>query len=387
MAGIVNEAYTLDVNVQEAGAAEASVNVRAWNVAETSLIDKTTDAQGDITSTILIAEEHSITLTSTRATTVFNPFKLRALKWLLQVLEVSINLSAPSKQTLFMSVNSNITQTVQATVQAYTGITFSHASDLITLNGLGGAPVDTMDELYDRCQDEAIVNEQFSPAEFISTVDGQNYTSEYDLNVQTLLNGQNRAILFVTGQDFETNGSGNVQDLTLTFQGAGEFRIQSASSNLSNVVINGDLTVNIPANATLTFSGVTVTGDIINAQASFTLTINATDSSLTTSEPGTGPGLVNIVQSVQITFTGVVNDSEVRLFLGDPDNAIAATELDGVESSLGDVPLTYSDTGNGYFVVHKEDYDYILQRLTPLPTSNTSIPIQQNPSRVFENPP
>ena len=60
MAGIVNEAYTLDVNVQEGGAAEATVNVRAWNTDDVSVLDKTTDMNGNITSTVLIAEEHAL---------------------------------------------------------------------------------------------------------------------------------------------------------------------------------------------------------------------------------------------------------------------------------------------------------------------------------------
>ena len=56
MAGVVNRAYTLEVNVQEAGAPEQSVNVRAWNAADTSVLDKTTDVDGDVPRVYLICD-------------------------------------------------------------------------------------------------------------------------------------------------------------------------------------------------------------------------------------------------------------------------------------------------------------------------------------------
>ncbi len=379
MAGLVNRQYTLGVNVQEAGSPEQSVNVRAWNIAETSVLDKTTDVNGDVTDTVLTAEEYSLTgnalsaaisednavftdettdansatandvtllptpaaatdrfyvgysttfpqveinvgtagagtytlawsywngstwaaltvedgtdnfknsgwnvvkftppgdwatttvnsqgpfyyirctrdagtqttqplgtqlFVTTIATTIRNPFTLRALKWQLQVLNVSINLGSPSSQTLFMSANTIITQTTQLTVQGYTGITFNHTTDTVTLDGTGGTPVNSMDRFYDRAQDEAIVNEQYSPAEVLASLDKQNYTLQYDLVITGFtFNGQNRSIAPVTGKDLTIQGAGgNVSDLTWT----GDVVAGALwdATTIDNLDVNGDV--------------------------------------------------------------------------------------------------------------------------------------------------
>lgn len=304
MAGIVNEAYSLDVNVQEAGAPEPTVNVRAWNVAETSQIDKTTDAGGDITTTVLIAEEHSITLTSTRNTTVFNPFRLRALKWLLRVLDVSINLSAPSKQTLFMASNPHITETVQATVQAYTGITFNHTTDTVTLDGAGGTPVNNTDRLYDRAQDEAIVNEQYSPPETLSTVDGQNYILEYDWVIDGFtFEGQNRAIALASGKSLTIQSAGGLaQNLTVTGDvnlGAGTGGITLTNLNIPS----GALDFSIAGSYTLDNCQV----DELTNSSGGAVTVNALNGSSFNTNTGPNISWVNTV-SVEQTATDLTGN-------------------------------------------------------------------------------
>ncbi len=377
MAGIVNEAYTLDVNVQEAGSPEQSVNVRAWNTSDTSIIDKTTDVNGDITSTIVIAKEHSITGTSTLATTDFNPFNVRALKWLLEVLDVSINLSAPSKQTLFMNSNSNITQTNQGTVQGYTGETYNHTTDTLTLDGSGVSPLDNVDELYDRSQDEAIVNEQPTPPQVMFTLDSQNYTIEYDFVIDGFsFAGQNRSITLAAGKDLTVQGSGGiVNNITVT----GDYLLNT-EANLSNVTVNGDLRINTGLNSVLSFSNVTVTGNVWNDAASNTLTINATGSSLTAGDPGTGNGQTNVQASVPVSVTatkdgtpvegaavylkttggtevlnGLTNASGVLsgTFSGSTPASIDS-DVSGVKASSGPIPYQYFplggtiESGTGY---------------------------------------
>ena len=70
----------------------------------------------------------------------------------------------------------------------------------------------------------------------------------------------------------------------------------------TNVTVNGDLTIGTAG--TYNFSNVTVTGDITNSDGAGNVQINASNgSSLSTSEPGTGNGLVNIVNTVTITVT------------------------------------------------------------------------------------
>lgn len=344
MAGIVNEAYTLDVNVQEAGAPEATVNVRAWNDPGTSVIDKTTDAQGDITPTVLIAEEHSITLTSTRNTTIFNPFNVRALKWLLRVLDVSINLSAPSKQTLFMETNPAITETIQATVQAYTGITFNHVGDTVTLDGLDVTPVNDMNRFYDRAQDEAIVNEQVSPPEVLATVDKQNYTLEYDWVIDGFnFAGQNRSVALAAGKSLTIQGAGGLAtDLSIVGDvnlGTGTGGITLTNLNISN----GALDFSIAGSYTLDNCQV----DEITNSSGGLVTVNALNGS--TFVTNTGPNInwvntVNVAQACTDLLGSPVEGADVLLEAG---NTGPLPRLESVSITRSGSLATVTHTNHG----------------------------------------
>ncbi len=339
MAGIVNEAYTLDVNVQESGAAEQDVNVRSWNDAGTSVLDKTTDASGDVTSTILIAEEHSITLTSTRNTTVFNPFQLRALKWVtptvLEVLNVEINLAAATKQTLFASVNGNITETTEATVQAYTGLTFNHTSDTVTTDGTGGTPVDTVDELYDACQEEAINNEQVTPAEVLATVDKQNYALEYDWTINGhSFNGQSRTISPASTNTLTVQAAGGTAT-NLEWTGDVVFSTGWDATSLTNFDIGGDGDLSAggtPRTITLTDCQ---WDSVTSSTSGWTLNLSG-DSSVTTNN---SPGNVTILNTKNFTVTDLDTGSRV-VFLTRPGE----TELDNQVESGGEVTYSFSYT-------------------------------------------
>ena len=74
-----------------------------------------------------------------------------------------------------------------------------------------------------------------------------------------------------------------------------------------------------PSGTTITsldVSNVTVTGNVLNDNADSPLTINATNgSSLTTTEPGTGDGQVNIVNAVVLEINGVTTDNEPTTYV------------------------------------------------------------------------
>lgn len=78
----------------------------------------------------------------------------------------------------------------------------------------------------------------------------------------------------------------------------------TAAEDQTDMTIDGDLHIDIGANATLDFDNVTVTGDVYNDSASYTLQINSTNgSSLTAGDPGTGNGQTNIVATCPIKVT------------------------------------------------------------------------------------
>ena len=194
---------------------------------------------------------------TTLATTVFNPFVIRALKWGLTILEVSINLSAPSKQTLFGGNNGNLTETNQTLVQAYTGAAVNHTFDDVTLSGAAsGTVVNNVDRLYDYLQNEAIVTPQLPGLkELLETIDKSNYNLFYNLILDAATNtinfdGQGRTIngfFNITVQ----NGAG-ITDITLgndLILGVG-----TAGTSLTdvNITSNGKLTFSEAGTYTLT---------------------------------------------------------------------------------------------------------------------------------------
>jgi hypothetical protein len=90
---------------------------------------------------------------------------------------------------------------------------------------------------------------------------------------------------------------------------------------------------------------------------------------------------------VQYTFTltGLVTDSEVRVYTDDGNR----TELAGTDSSTGTFNYSYQYGGSDvdiYVVVHHIDYEYIRLEGLALSNANQSIPIQQRSDRNYDNP-
>lgn len=83
------------------------------------------------------------------------------------------------------------------------------------------------------------------------------------------------------------------------------------------------------------------------------------------------------------TITGLVADSEVRIY-----QAGTANELSGVESSGGTFPYTYTWTADFDvdIVVHKEDYEYLRINGVTLGQFDASQPVQQRFDRNYSNP-
>lgn len=157
-------------------------------------------------------------------------------------------------------------------------------------------------------------------------------------------------------------------------------------ADMDNVLITGDLTIETAG--VYNFNDVVVLGDVTNSDATGNVTINLTgNSSLSTSEPGTGNGQVNIVNTVTITITDLQPDSEVRLYAGTLANASAAVEIAGVESSGSEVQLQHNNVGQAaYIVIHKEEYITKYFVFPSLSALDQSLPAGQQFDRNFENP-
>ena len=139
----------------------------------------------------------------------------------------------------FRTVNPIITESVEATVGAYTGITINHGTSTITVTSNH-----SIQEIYDYCYWELCQTANLEKAEFFTSTDGVNFTSTYDL----VVNGGN-----ITGAGAITLGAGVFT------------RTGSETSGL-------DITYNSGANV---FTNVVVSGFVINSRVRV---YNSTDS-------------------------------------------------------------------------------------------------------------
>jgi len=178
-----------------------------------------------------------------------------------------------STWTMFDDVN--VTQLNKATVDAYTTLGNNN-------------------ELYDRAK--AYLYDNFDGESVTYVLNSVGDIGSADL---TMGEGESSAFAYNSGDmTIKLPSSG----YTGTVKTTGAVTLTS-STDLSNLVIDGDLKINITADATLAFSNVTVTGNILNVSSN-TLTINAANgSSLTTTEPGSADGQVDIQNSVEVKIT------------------------------------------------------------------------------------
>jgi len=249
--------------------------------------------------------------------------------------------------TLVQAADLGITQSVQATVAGYTDI-------------------DITDRLYDRAADWKMLTDANTQYPTIQTklIAAEGNLAAVAVGTDLDIDSGAAAVFAVnTGTDLLTVDCAAAFDPGSTFQGVKADNIQFLNSatigddliltgtisifaamNLTGVTINGDLRIATGANSTLAFSNVTVTGNIFNDSAGNTLTINGSNgSSLSTTEPGTGNGQVNIVQAVTVSIhvTDIggtdIENARVRLVADETVGTITTGDviLTGLTNSSG----------------------------------------------------
>jgi len=131
------------------------------------------------------------------------------------------------------------------------------------------------------------------------------------------------------------------------------------------------------ADATITLSNFKVTGTLTNSNSASTTITLATDPTVTLPTPGSGITITAANRS--LILTGLVTNSEVRIY-----DTGTTTEVDGVENS--GTSETFSINVSAVdVVVHHLDYENI--KLTNVnTTANTTFPIAQQFDRQYNNP-
>ena len=207
-----------------------------------------------------------------------------------QIGVLASDVSVDEYSTLIFTPDAGITQTTKATVDAYTTL-------------------DDLNEIYDRTKAEWYDNDAYP------------LPTKTDLNMNVgsanlLIDGTaGAAFAYASGPDTITakgttvSATANfttivVTDLTLD-NGAiidgvnvtGDVTLNEVI-DMDDMIITGDLT--LVTAGTYNFSNVTVTGDVTNSGGGAITIALSNGSSMTTSEPGTGNGEVNIVNTVPI---------------------------------------------------------------------------------------
>lgn len=246
-----------------------------------------------------------------------------------------------------------------------------------------------------------------------------NYTDEYPIINTYLINGSGAALSIASTVSLTIDGSAvsvfavNQATHTITIDAGTTFATSSKfntiisdvtiedatiingwtidwdvylnnANDLTNVIINWDLRINTWVNSILNFNNVTVSWNVYNDDASSTLQINTTNgSSISTTEPGTWNGQVDIQNTITLSVTWLVSWTEVRIL-----QAWTTTELDWVENSWStfDYIYNYPTWYDVDIIIHHLDYKYQRVDWVTLSSTNSSIPIQQQIDRYYNNP-
>ena len=343
MASTIIERYSWNVTVTRSGSPVSGVRVVGFNAADSLVVDVDTNASGQFASDAKV-EAASISIDGAPGTSVItdrNPYDIRFLNYADRIIQFGKTFDAASTDSAFLQNDDVITESNQATVQGYTGIVFTHGSDLITLS----AGTWDRDRLYDRCKDEAVENPQGTPLTFVDSVDGVNFTNDYAIRVQNIT--FDAAGGSYSGE-FQTDTGGAINNITVGI-------LESSGPSEQLTLTNVNVTTQYIINDANTYNLVGGTYADANNASGSAVTLQLTNGAVVTITSGTPPP--TIVQSVTITVTAIDADTgspvEGAAVYIETTTAVevlnAETDALGVASASfgGTTPATIDDTVSG----------------------------------------
>jgi hypothetical protein len=268
--------------------------------------------------------------------TSYTPMVVKIRKYGYQAFNTSWDgRSSLTTLNIFM-VDDNVVVANEATAGAYTGIAVNGSTETITISS-----DHTLQEIYDYIQWWSTQSANIQYVVPMTSADGNTFilAQNWDL----ICDGGD--ITSGTGKSLSFSGTGILQLDGNTADNvnvvSGDVHLESAT-NLSGMNISDDLRIDTGANSTLSFTNMDVGGNVWNDSASNTLTINASSSSLTSGDPGTGNGQTNIVTSVTLSVTNLVTGSNVRIEETDGTLVSQGTESSGsyTDTYGGSTPLS-----------------------------------------------
>jgi hypothetical protein len=376
MAGIVNEEWTWDVIIRKGATAQTGVRVIAWDADTTTpVVNELTSGTGRIATQNIQENVYSVTNTSTVATDEKTPHIVSIVKYGLFPVPVTINFGSARNDTFFVTDNTVTVQSTKTAANAITGIGVNHSTDTITITGSGVDVNDLYDYLQVIAEDEP---QKDFPGGIITSVDGVNFTYNYDLEINTGLtldgDAQNGRAS-ITVNDVTLNGSAAIRDITV----AGNVSWGSSTS-IESLVIQGGV---VDFTTAGTYSVISSTLNEVTNSSGGAVTLQLSSGSPTPTN--TGPN-ITIENNVLVTLTGMKDNTEVRVYSDG-----TTTELAGIETATAGTTNNRSfsfSIASGtvvdirIFSIGWEPAD-ILDFST---TTDTTLPIQQKIDRVYSNP-
>jgi len=177
----------------------------------------------------------------------------------------------------------------------------------------------------------------------------------------------------IKGISFITSGTPTTQHM-LNLITSGAYSLTLDAIKMFGNFASGTLWHGDMSNATLT----TVTGVPSNGQ-----TADDTEFAKT----GNASSTITIPTGVTITFTGMKDNTEVRVYKTSDGTEVAGVE-NATSGSPGDRSFAWTAAAalNVFYVIHNVDYETIRVNGYVVPSSAASIPIQQRLDRNYSNP-
>jgi len=151
-------------------------------------------------------------------------------------------------------------------------------------------------------------------------------------------------------------------------------------SDYNNHIIDGNLWIDCDSDVTIDMENVNVAGKVYNRNNDATVTIRATACELEADIAGSGNGQVNIEIVGELTITGLVDGTEVRLY------DVNMNELFGIEESSGNVVCDYVGMHTDALLVAYHVLYHPIRVKLNLNGDKASIPMSQAKDTTYYNP-
>ncbi|MBW2077898.1 MAG: hypothetical protein JRI71_10195 [Deltaproteobacteria bacterium] len=207
----VHRQYEFDLKVvNKGGTAINGATVRIWDKDSNLIVNTTTNASGVITTQILNYGYY--TAAGGNTPTMKTPHEMRIYKYGKGLLSTKSSIEVKTNWVFTMYDDEHITQTTEATVAAYTGITINHTAETITIS-----EDHTLNEIYDYCQYDIIAaTKQLNQT--IHTADGVNFISEYSFVVNTgiTVTATDQKLSMIAGETYTLTGTAQFTGIIAT---------------------------------------------------------------------------------------------------------------------------------------------------------------------------